>query len=135
MRAIDAKILEELDMHYDDKDCFASLESWLENAKTYMINLNRLFVVADHTKQQHPSEGNAIMDYRKRIVKLFNQTKEYASEWSSKSTEQSQTSTENYIKASEENWDSLDRWTASQEKLRDEILNLVDFLYSVDSEA
>ncbi|MEJ2127146.1 MAG: hypothetical protein P8X84_06570 [Candidatus Bathyarchaeota archaeon] len=74
MRAIDAKILEELDMHYDDKDCFASLDSWLEHAKTYMINLNRLFVVADHTKQQHPSESNAITDYRKRIIKLFNQS-------------------------------------------------------------
>jgi hypothetical protein len=134
MRAIDAKILEELDMHYDDKECFASLDSWMENAKTYMINLNRLFLVADHAKQQHPSEANAIADYCKRIVTLFNQTKEYASEWSSKSPEQSRTSTENYITASEDSWDILDSWTASQEKLRDEILKLVDFLYSVDSE-
>ena len=134
MRATDAKILEELDMIYDDKDCFVSLDSWLRNPETYMSNINRLFLIADQTKQQHSSESNAITGYCERILKLFNQTKEYAREWNSQSTKQSQTSTEKYIKASEASWDTLDQWTASQEKLRCEIIKLVDFLYSLDSE-
>ena len=34
MRAIDAKILEELEMLYGDKDCFASLRDWFGTAET-----------------------------------------------------------------------------------------------------
>ncbi|MFZ7138349.1 MAG: hypothetical protein ACOWW1_08020 [archaeon] len=134
MRATDEKILEELDMIYDDKDCFVSLDSWLGNPETYLTNINRLFLVADHTKQQHSSKANAITGYCKQILNLFNQTKQYAREWNSESPEPSPTSAENYIKASEESWDTLDQWTTSQEKLRAEIIKLVDFLYSVDSE-
>ncbi|MDG6223421.1 MAG: hypothetical protein QCH99_09195 [Candidatus Bathyarchaeota archaeon] len=133
MRAIDAKILEELDMLYDDKDCFASLDSWLGNAEKYMTNLNRLFLVANHAKQQYLSETNAITGYCTRIIKLFNQTKSYASGWNSKQNGQNRTFTEKYIRASEESWNTLNQWTESQIKLRDEILKLVEFLYTVGS--
>ena len=132
MRSMDARVLEELEMLYDDKNCFASLQGWSGTAETYLINLNRLLQVADNAKQQYPSETNAIDGYCKRIVKLFNQTKDYASGWNSESTEK-RTSTEKYIKASEDSWDTLEQWTASQEKLRVEILKLVEFLYSIES--
>ena len=132
MRSIDARVLEELEMFYDDKDCFASLPNWSGIAETYLTNLNRLLQVADNAKKQYPSETNAIDGYCKRIVKLFNQTKGYARGWNSESTEK-RTSTENYIEASEDSWDTLDQWTASQEKLRVEILKLVEFLYSIGS--
>jgi len=133
MRSIDARVLEELEMLYDDKDCFSSLPSWSGTAETYLTNLNRLLRVADNAKQQYTAEANAITGYCNRIVKLFNQTKDYASGWNSESTEKSRTSTENYIEASEDSWDTLDQWTESQEKLRDEILKLVEFLYSIGS--
>jgi hypothetical protein len=133
MRAIDAKILEELEMLYGDKDCFASLQNWFGAAETYWANLERLFMVAEYAKKHNPSAAEEIITYSKRIVKLFNQTKNYASGWNSKHKEKRRISTEDYTKATDESWDKLDKWTVTQEKLRQEILDLMTVLYSIVS--
>ena len=133
MRAIDAKILEELEMLYGDKDCFASIRDWFGTAEAYWTNLERLFMVADYAKKHDPSAAEKIGAYSKRIVELFSQTKNYATGWNSEHKEKRRLSTEDYTEATDESWDELDKWTISQEKLRDEILELLELLYSVDS--
>ena len=133
MRAIDVKILEELEMLYGDKDCFASLRDWFGTAEVYWTNLKRLFMVADYAKKHNPSAVEEITTYSKRIVKLFHQTKNYASGWNSKHKEKHRLSTEDYTKTTDKSWDELDKWTVSQEKLRDAILELMELLYSVCS--
>ena len=131
MRAIDAKILEELEMLYGDKDCFASICDWFGTAEAYWTNLERLFVVADYAKKHNPSAVEEITTYSKRIVELFHQTKDYASVWDSKHKEKRRLSTEDYTEATDESWDTIDNWTVSQEKLRDAILEFMELLYSV----
>jgi hypothetical protein len=133
MRAIDAKILEELEMLYGDKDCFASLKDWFGAAETCWANLERLFVVADYAKKHNPSVAEEITTYSKQIVELFRQTKNYASGWNSKHKEKRRLSTEDYAGATDESWDTLDKWTVSQEKLRQEILDFIKLLYYVTS--
>ena len=133
MRAIDAKILEELEMLYGDKNCFASLQDWFGTAETYWTNLTRLFTVADYAKKHNPSTAEEITTYSKQIVELFHQTKKYASGWNSKPKEKRRLSTEDYTKATDESWDALDNWTVTQEKLRQEILDFMKLLYSVVS--
>ena len=128
MRAIDAKIIEELEMFYGDKDCFASLQDWFGAAEAYWTNLERLLMVADYAKKQNPSAVEEITTCSKRIVELFHQTKDYASVWDSKHNEKHEFSTENYIEATDERWDVLNKWTISQEKLREAILELMDLL-------
>ena len=51
MRAIDAKILDELGMRYGDENCFAPLSSWFGTAEVHWTNLKRLFTVADYAKK------------------------------------------------------------------------------------
>jgi len=133
MRAIDAKILEELEMLYGDKDCFVSLRDWFGTAEVYWTNLERLFMVADYAKKLKPSAVEEITTHSKRIVELFQQTKNHASGWDSKRKEKRRLSTEDYTEATDESWDALDRWTVSQEKLRQAILEFMKFLYSVVS--
>jgi len=128
MRTIDAKILEELEMLYGDKDCFASIRDWFGTAEAYWTNLERLFMVADYAKKQNPSAAEKIVAYTKRIVELFHQTKDYASVWDSKHKEKRRHSTLDYTEAKDESWDALDKWTVSQEKLRDAILELMELL-------
>jgi len=131
MRAIDAKILEELEMIYGDKDSFASLQDWFGAAKVYWINLERLFIVAEYAKKQNPNAVKEITTHSKQIVELFHQTKNYASGWSSKQKEKHSLSTKDYTEATNENWDELDKWTVSQEKLRQSILDFMELLNSV----
>ena len=128
MRAIDAKILEELDMLYGDKNCFAYLHDWFGTAEVYWTNLERLFMVADYAKKTNPSEAEKIASFSKQIVELFHKTKDYASIWDSKHKEKHELSTADYTEAKDESWNALDNWTVSQEKLRDAILELIDFL-------
>ena len=135
MRAIDAKILDELGMLYGDKNCFASLRDWFGTAEAYWTNMERLFMVADYAKKQNPSVAEKIATCSKRIVELFHQTKNYACGWNSKQKEKRRLSTEDYTEATEERWDALDKWTVSQEKLRDAILDFMEFLYSVISKS
>jgi hypothetical protein len=135
MRAIDAKILEELEMLYGDKACFARLRDWFGMAEVYWANLERLFMVSDYAKKHNPSEAKKIAVYCKRIVELFHQTKDYASGWNLKPNEKYRLSTQDYSEATDESWDALDKWTVSQEKLREEILDFVKFLYSVVSKS
>jgi len=135
MRAIDAKILEELEMLYGDKDCFASIQDWFGTAEAYWTNLERLFMVADYAKKHDPSATETIGAYSKRIAELFHQTKNYATGWNSEHKEKRRRSTEDYTEATDESWDELDKWTVSQEKLRDEILELLELLYSVVSKS
>ena len=129
MRAIDAKVLEELEMHYGDKDCFASLYDWFGAAETHWTNLERLFMVAEYAKKHNPSEFEKITLHSKRIVALFHQTRNYASAWNSK--HKSRLSTEDYTEATDESWNELDKWTVSQERLRQEILGFMELLYSI----
>ena len=133
MRAIDTKIFEELEMLYGDKDCFASLHDWLGTAETYSTNLKRLFMVADYSKKHYPSAVEEVTMYSKRITELFNQTKNYASVWNSAHKEKGSLCTDDYAEATDESWDVLDKWTVSQEKLRQEILQFMELLYSVTS--
>ncbi len=135
MRAIDTKILEELEMLYGDKDCFASLRDWFGTAEAYWTNLERLFIVADYAKKHNPSAAEEITTYSKRIVESFLQTKDYASGWNSKHKEKHRLSTEDYTEATDESWDALDNWTVSQEKLRHTILEFMKLLYSVVSKS
>jgi hypothetical protein len=133
MRAIDAKILDELGMLYGDKNYFASLRDWFGTAEIYWTNLERLFMVADYAKKRNPSVAEKIATCRKRIVELFHQTKDYASGWDSKRKEKHELSTEDYTEATSESWNALDNWTVSQEKLRHTIVEFVKLLYSVVS--
>ncbi|MFC1487876.1 hypothetical protein ACFLRN_09360 [Thermoproteota archaeon] len=128
MRAIDAKILEELEMLYGDKDCFASIHDWFGTAEAYWNNLERFLVIADYEKKQNPSQAEKIVALTERIVKLFHQTRNYASVWDSKPKEKHELSTEDYTEATDKSWDVLNKWTVSQEKLRDAILDLMELL-------
>ena len=128
MRAIDEKILDELEMLYGDKNCFASIHDWFGTAEVYWTNLERLFMVANYAKKTNPSEAEKIATINKQIVELFQQTKDYASVWDSKHKEKHELSTADYTEAKDESWNALDNWTVSQEKLRDAILELIDFL-------
>jgi len=135
MRAIDAKILEELEMLYGDKDCFASFHDWFGTAEVYWTNLKRLFMVADYAKKHNPSAVEEITTCSKQIVELFHQTKNYASVWNSKHEEKRRLSTEDYTEATDESWDALDTWTVSQEKLRHKILEFMKLLHSIVSKS
>jgi hypothetical protein len=135
MRAIDAKILDELEMLYGDKDCFYPLHNWFGTAEGHWATLERLFMVADYAANHNPSVTGKIAAYRKRIVDLFHHTKEHAAGWHSTQREKRTPSTEDYMKATDERWDALERWTATQEKLRHTILEFVQVLYSVVSES
>ncbi len=127
-RAIDEKVLEELEMLYGDKDCFASLHDWFGTAETYWINLERLLLIADYSKKDNPSTIKEIVAYNKRILDLFYQTKNCAQVWDSNQKEKSKISTEDYTGATDKSWDELEQWTVSQEKLRNAILDLIDLL-------
>ena len=133
MRAIDAKILDELGMLYGDENCFATLRDWFGPAELYWTNLERLLMVADYAKKHNPSVAEKIATCSKRIVELFHQTKDYASGWDSKHKEKHALSTEDYTEATDESWDALDKWTGSQEKVRDALLDVRAFVYSVVS--
>ena len=128
MRAIDEKILDELEMLYGDKNCFASIHDWFGTAEVYWTNLERLFMVADYAKKTNPSETEKIATINRQIVEIFQQTKDYASVWDSKHKEKHELSTADYTEAKDESWNALVNWTVSQEKLRDAILELIDFL-------
>jgi hypothetical protein len=134
MRATDAKALEELEMLYGDRDCFASLHDWFGNAENYWNKLKQLLIITDYTKKDNPSAAKRILVLSEIVFELFQQTKNYASGWTSKDTQLSNPSTEDYTKATDESWDNLDKWTVSQEKLRQQILDLIEFLYSSDSQ-
>ena len=128
-RAIDEKVLEELEMLYGDKNCFASLQDWFGNAETYWTNLEQLFLIADNSKKDNPSTIKEIADYNKQILDLFYQTKNYVQIWdSNQKLNSKKISTEDYTEATDKSWDELDQWTVSQEKLRNAILDLIDFL-------
>ena len=131
MRAIDEKIIEELEMRYGDKDCLASLQDWFGDAETYWTNLEQLFIIADYTKKYNSNTIKEITTSSKQILELFNQTKNYASGWSSKQKEKHNLSTVDYTEATNESWDKLDKWTVSQEKLRELILDFMELLKSV----
>lgn len=134
MRATDAKALEELEMLYDDRDCFASLHDWFGDAENYWNKLEQLLIIADYTKKHSPSTAQKIVELNKTVVELFQQTKKHASGWTTQHNQNSNPSTEDYTQATDENWDKLDKWTASQEKLRQKILDLIELLYSSDSQ-
>jgi hypothetical protein len=135
MRAVDAKILDELEMLYGDKDCFYPLREWFGMAEVHWANLERLFTVADYAKKHNPSVAEQITANSRRIVDLFHQTKDYASGWETKHKAKHRLSTEDYAEATDESWDALDEWAVTQEKLRRLILEFVKFLHSVVSES
>lgn len=135
MRATDAKILDELEMFYGDKDCFYPLRGWFGTAKAHWANLERLLMVADYVKKHNPSVAERIAAYSGRIVDLFRQTKEYARGWDAERNEKQRLSTEDYVGATDESWDALEKWTVTQEELRCSILEFVDFLHSAVSES
>jgi len=134
MRAIDARILDELEMLYGDKDCFCSLREWFGTAEVHWANLERLFTVADYAKKHNPSMAEKIAAYTGRIADLFRQTRDFASGWDSERKENHRPSTEDYVEATNESWDALDQWAATQEKLRCLVLEFVGLLYSIVSE-
>jgi hypothetical protein len=134
MRATDAKALEELEMLYGDRDCFASLHDWFGEAENYWNNLKQLLIIADYTKKHNPSTAKKITALSKILVELFQQTKNHASGWNSQHNQNSNPSTEDYAQATDENWDNLDKWVVSQEKLRQKILDLIELLCSSDSQ-
>ncbi len=134
MRARDAKILDELEMLYGDKDCFYPLRDWFGTADTHWANIDRLFSVATYAAIHRPDTAAQIAASRTQIATLFQQTKDYASVWESKHQEKSRLATRDYVEASDESWDALDNWTASQQELRHAILAFVQLLYSVVSE-
>ena len=133
MRATDSKALEELEMLYGDRHCFASLHDWFGEAENYWNKLKHLLIIADYTKKHNPSTAKKITALSKILVELFQQTKNYASGWNSQDTKISKPTTEDYTKATDENWDNLDKWIVFQEKLRQKILDLIELLYSSDS--
>ena len=100
-------------------------------AEVHWANLGRLFMFADYTKKHNPSVAEKITAYSRRIVDLFHQTKDYASGWDSEHKEKHRLSTEDYVEATDESWDALDKWVVTQEKLRCLILEFAKFLYSV----
>lgn len=134
MRAIDERALEKLEMLYGDKDCFSSLPDWFGEAENYWNKLKHLLLIAEYTKKQRPSTAKKINVLSKTLVELFQQTKYYTSSWNSQDNQSSKPSTEDYAKATNESWDNLDKWTDSQEKLRQKILDLIELLYSNDSQ-
>jgi hypothetical protein len=134
MRATDAKALEELEMLYGDRDCFASLHDWFGDAENYWNKLKQLLMIADYTKKHNPATAQKITALSKTLVELFQQTKNHASSWTSEDAQTSNPSTDEYAEATNESWDNLDKWTGSQEKLRQKILDLIELLYSSDSE-
>ena len=134
MRATDAKTLEELEMLYGDRDCFASLQDWFGEAENYWNTLKRLLIIADYQKKHNLSTAKRITALNKMVVKLFQQTKNYSSVWNSKERQINELSTQDYAKATDESWDNLDKWTVSQEKLRQKILDLIEVLYTSDSQ-
>jgi hypothetical protein len=134
MRAIDAKVLEELDMFYGDRDCFASLHDWFGEAENYWNRLKQLLIIADYTNKNKPSAAKKITALSKIVVELFQQTKKYASGWNSKDKKISEPSTEEYTNATDASWDEFDKWNDSKEKLRQKILDLIELIYSSDSE-
>lgn len=134
LRARDAKILDELEMLYGDKDCFYPLGSWFGTADVHSANLNRLFSVADYAETHRPHTAAQIAASKNQIVTLFQQTKDYASVWDSKHKDKSRLVTQDYVEATDESWDALENWTASQQKLRHAILAFMKLLYSVVSE-
>ena len=85
-------------------------------------------MVADYSKKHYPSAVEEITMYSKRIIELFNQTKNYASGLNSAHKEKRSLCTDDYAEATDESWDVLDKWTASLEKLREAILQLMEFL-------
>ena len=135
MRAVDAKVLDELEMLYGDKDCFYPLRIWFETTEEHWANLERLFTVAEYARKHYPSVAKKITAYRRRITGLFNQTKDLAIGWGAERKEKQRLSTEDYAEASDERWDELDKWEATQEKMRSLILEFLRFLYSVVSES
>ena len=135
MRAVDAKILDELEFLYGDKDCFYPLREWFGTAEAHWVNLECLFTVVDYAKKHNPSAAEKINTYSRRIFNLFHKTKDYASGWDSKNKEKRRLSTEDYVEATDESWDALDKWAVTQEKLRCLILEFIGFLYSVVSES
>jgi len=134
MRAIDAKVLEELDMFYGDRDCFASLNDWFGEAENYWNRLKQLLIIADYTNKNKPSAAKKITALSKIVVELFQQTKNYASGWNSKDKIIRKPSTEDYTNATDASWDEFDKWNDSKEKLRQKILDLIELIYSSDSE-
>ena len=134
MRAIDAKILEELDMFYGDRDCFASLNDWFGEAENYWNRLKQLLIISDYTNKHKPSEAKKITALSKIVVELFQQTRNYASDWNSKDNQISKLFTEDYTNATEANWDEFDKWNDSKEKLREKIIDLIELIYASDSE-
>lgn len=135
MRTIDAKTLDELELLYGDKDCFYPLREWFGTAEAHWANLERLFMVADYAKKHNPPVAEKITADHRRIIDLFHQAKDYASRWNSEHKEKHRLSTEAYIEATDESWDALDKWSATQEKLRCLTLEFVKFLYSVVSKS
>ena len=133
MRATDAKVLVELEMFYGDRDCFASLHDWFGESENYWSKLKHLLSIADYTEKQSINRKK-ITALSKMVVELFQQTKNFASGWTSKGDQISNLSTEDYTKATDEGWDDLDKWVVSQEKLRQKILDLIELLYSSDSQ-
>jgi hypothetical protein len=119
-------------MLYGDRDCFASLHDWFGEAENYWNKLKHLLIIADYTKKHNPSTAKKITTLSKILVELFQQTKNYASGWNSQDTKISKPTTEDYTKATDENWDNLDKWIVFQEKLRQKILDLIELLYSSD---
>ena len=136
MRAIDTKILDELEMFYGDEDCFSPLRDWFGTAEVHWANLERLFTVAEYAKKHDPSVAEKIATYRGRIVELFQQTRNLANMWDSQRKEKHSCAkvAEDYAKASDERLDILDRVTATQEKLRYAIVKYIELLHSVVSE-
>jgi hypothetical protein len=134
MRATDAKALEELEMLYGDRDCFASLQDWFGEAENYWNTLKRLLIIADYQKKHNLSTAKRITALNKMVVELFQQTKNYSSVWNSKERQINELSTQDYAKATDESWDNLDKWAVSQEKLRQKILDLIEVLYTSDSQ-
>jgi hypothetical protein len=117
-------------MFYGDSDCFTSLQDWFGAAEAYWINLERLLIIAVYVKKQNPNAVKEITAHSKQIIELFQQTRNYASGWSSKQKGKHSLSTEDYTEATNESWDQLDNWTVSQEKLRQSILDFMEFLKS-----
>jgi hypothetical protein len=134
MRAIDANVLEKLDMFYGDRDCFASLNDWFGEAENYWNRLKQLLIISDYTNKHKPSEAKKITALSKIVVELFQQTRNYASDWNSKDNQISKLFTEDYTNATEANWDEFDKWNDSKEKLREKIIDLIELIYASDSE-
>lgn len=136
MRAVDAKILEELEVFYGDEDCFSPLRDWFGTAEVHWANLGRLFSVAEYAEKHDPSVAEKIDGYSGRIVELFQQTRGLANMWDSQCTEEHgrTEAPEDYAKASNECLEILGRVTAAQEKLRYAVVKYVEFLRSVVSE-